>query len=226
MLAQEDSTVKQTSSDSTRFYRPKRAPKRKTFSISMTEYSVKASMARLSYYAQGHYTNSLYRLEDIFIQANGFPEEVKNRMFGLALAGGLAREIFKQTRKELSKRNIRYVYPNLYGINIYYPIASLNARFYFRTMTLSDRYYMLYLKNGQYSLFYRKTPRYSQKGLYYRLYKKLRFFVTYTQYQHTVYNGLGLVHYSKKLFLYAMLSQNPDFPQYTRMYLYVNMQFD
>ncbi|MBN1466220.1 hypothetical protein JXA02_10685 [candidate division KSB1 bacterium] len=227
VVVEEDSTKESVAlPDSLRFYRPATAPRPKALNLTMTEYMVKSNMARLSYYAQGRYINSIGALEDVFIQANQFPEDVKNRMFGLAIAGGVAQELFRQTRKQLSKKNIRFIYPNLYGVNISYPLRPLKAQFYFRTMTLTDRYYMLYLRGGRYSLFYREQPPYIQRGIYVRLHKGLRLFYTRTQSQYHSYNGLGISNYSKKLFLYAMFSQNPAFPQYNQLYLFVNILFD
>ena len=226
-VVEEDSTKESVAlPDSLRFYRPTTATKPKALNLTMTEYMVKSNLARLSYYANGRYMNSLGRLEDIFIQANQFPEDVKNRMFGLAIAGGVVQELFRQTRKQLSKRNIRFIYPNLYGVNVSYPLRPLNAQFYFRTMTLSDRYYMLYLQGGQYSIFYREQPPYIQRGIYVRLHKGLRLFYMRTQSQYSRYNGIGISNYAKKLFLYATFSQNPDFPQYNQLYLFVNILFD
>ncbi|MBN1478676.1 hypothetical protein EH223_17090 [candidate division KSB1 bacterium] len=224
--SEQDTTLEKSPKDSTRYYRPPAPEKRKSYQINMTEHMVKSNMARLSYYAQGQYMNSLQTLEEIFIQANQFPEEVKNKMFGLAIAGGVAQEVFKQTRKELYKRKIRFIYPSLYGVNITYPIRSLNAQFYFRAMSSADRLYMLHLNSGQYSFLYRDTPDVIQRGIYYKIYNNIRVFGMHTQYQYSAYHGLGVSQHTKRLFFYLLYSQSPDIAQSNRIYLYLNIRIN
>lgn len=222
-----DTTISEkTAADSTRYYRSPPPLKRKSIHINMTEHMVKSNMARLSYYAQGRHLNSLQTLEDIFIHTNQFPEEVKNRMFGLAIAGGVAREVFKQTRKLLYRNNIHFIYPNLYGLNLAYPIRPLKAQLYFRAMSLTDRLYMLHLKSGQYSLFYRDTPDVIQRGIYYKIFDNCHVFGTHTHYPYSAYHGLGLSHHTKKLFFYLLFSKSPDIAQSRQIYIYMNVLFD
>ena len=221
----EESISEESCSDSVRYYRPPKPPKQKSFNIYMTERMVKSNLARLSYYAEGRYLNPLFALEDIFIQANEFPEEIKYKMFGLAIAGGAAREVFKHTRKQLYKRKIRFIYPNLSGLHVTSPLPMTNARMHFRAMSLTDRYYRLNFY-GKLNIFYRERPRVTQRGLNYRLFKRVRLFAQRTQYKHTVYNGFGVSHSSKNFYLYAMFTQNPDRPINNRVYLYLNIHFD
>jgi hypothetical protein len=222
----EDASAEDASADSIRYYRPPKPPKQKSYNIHMTERMVKSNLARLSYYAEGSYLNPLFALEDIFIQANEFPEEIKNKMFGLAIAGGVAREAFKHTRKQLYNRNIRFIYPNLSGLNVTSSLPMMNARMHVRAMSLTDRYYRLILNRGKFYIFYRERPRVTQRGLNYRLFKRVRLFAQRTEYKHTVYNGFGLSHSTKKFYLYAMFTQNPDRPINNRVYLYLNIHFD
>ncbi len=221
-----DSLTVEESPDSTRIFRSPAPKKQKSYNIHMTEYMMKANLARLSHFAQGRYLNPLFTLDELFIQANEFPEEIKNKMFGLALAGGAAREAFNQTRKLLYKKNIRFIYPNLYGLNITHPVRPLQARLHFRAMSLHDRYYMLNLMNGSTYIYYRETPIVFQKGVNVKLYKRWRLFAQRAEYRTTAYNGFGLVHSTKKVFFYALFSQNVNHPEYSRAYLYVNILFD
>lgn len=227
--AEEDSSSKSSAamdSASARLFRPSRQKQMKSYNIHMTEYMMKANLARLSHYAQGQYLNPIYTLDELFIQANQFPEDVKNKMFGLALAGGAAREVFKHTRKQLAQRNIRFIYPNLYGLNVTQPVRPLDARFYVRFMSLEDRYYMLNLQEGRAYVYYRETPILYQRGINYQLYKRWRLFVQRAEYRTTAYNGFGISHSTKRVFLYAMYSQNTTQPEFSRAYLYINIHFD
>jgi hypothetical protein len=187
---------------------------------------MKSSLARLSHYAQGRYLNPMFTLDELFVQANDFPEDVKNKMFGLALAGSAAREAFKITRKHLYKRNIRFIYPNLYGLNLVHPVTPLNARLHFRAMSLHDRYYMLNLSSGLVYVYYRETPIVFQKGVNYKLHKRWRLFAQRVDYRTTAYNGFGISHSTKKFFFYAIYSQNINQPEYSRAFLYINILFD
>ena len=222
----EDTTQVQAPSDSARYYRPPKPEKPKSLDFNMSEYKVKSSLARLSYYAQGRYISRYYALENMFIEANRLPEDVKNKMFGLALAGGLAQEVFKETRKELKKRKIGFIYPTLYGLNVSYPVRSLDARLYFRTMSPADRYYGLSLYRGKVHLTYRQTDRYEQKAFYLRICKNVRLFGLNTQYARARNFGIGISNYSKKLFLYGIYLINPEAPQYNRATVYLNINFD
>ncbi len=218
--------VKEEGPDSIRLFRPPPPKKLKSYDIHMTEYMMKANLGRLSHYAQGSYLNPIYTLDELFIQANMFPESIKNKMFGLALLGGTAQEVFRHTRKFLFQQNIRFVYPNLYGLNLTHPVQPLNMRLHFRAMSLYDRYYMLNIKEGLLYLYYRETPIVYQRGINYKIYKRWRLFAQRAEYRTTAYNGFGLSHSTKKVFFYAVYSQNVDQPQYSRAYLYVNIHFD
>ncbi len=223
--AEEDS-IRTAPGDSARFYRPQKPKKQKSYDIRMTEYMVKSSLTRLSYYAQGRYLNSYRALDDMFLQINALPEEVKNKMFAYTLAGGLARQVFRQTRKQLCKRKLGFVYPSLYGLNFVAPLRPLKASLHFRTLTFKDRYYALSLRRGQLYLLYRQTPRYTQQACYVKVYKRLRLFGLRSNYQYTFYNGIGVSNYSKKLFLYFIFLQNPGRPKYNRITLFVNMDLN
>ena len=164
-------------------------------------------------------------LDEMFIQANQFPEDIKNKMFAFALAGGVAREIFKRTRKELVKRKLRYIYPSLYGMNFSYPIRSLKANFHFRTISLADQYYGLSLNRGKVHLTFRQAQGVQQKAAYFKVYKNVRLFGLRSDYAYTSYNGFGLSNYSKKIFIYFVFLQNPQQPAYNRATIIMNINF-
>ena len=212
--------------DSLRYYRTPKPKKPKTLNFYLTEYMVKSNLARLSYYAQGRYMNSYDALGEMFLQANQFPEETKNRMFVYALAGGVAREIFRETRKQLVKRKLGFVYPNLYGMNVTWPLPLFKAQAHFRTTTFKNQFYGLSMAHGRLYFIYRQTDVFQQKAAYLRLYRNVRLFGLRSDYQKTSYNGIGLSNYSRKLFLYFIFLQNPEQPQYNRATLFINVDLN
>lgn len=213
-------------SDSTKYYRPTKPEKQKSINIRMTEYMVKSNLARLSYYAQGRYLSSYSALDEMFLQANLFPESIKNRMFAYAVAGGVAREVFRQTRKQLAKRKLGFIYPNLYGVNLIYPLRSIKGHLHFRTMTLDDRYYGLSLARSKVYLMYRETAVFNQQACYLKVYQNIRLFALRSNYAKSSYNGIGLSHFSKKLFIYFIFLQNPQQSRYNRATLFVNLNLN
>lgn len=219
-------SVNALQADSTKYYRPAKPEKQKSINIRMTEYMVKANLARLSYYAQGRYLSSYAALDEMFLQANQFPERTKNRMFAYAVAGGVARNVFNQTRKQLTKRNFGFIYPSLYGVNLVYPIRSIKGRLHFRTMTLDDRYYGLSLARGRIYFNYRETAVFTQQACYVKIYQNVRLFGLRSNYTNSAYNGVGLSNYSKKLFIYFIFLQNPKKANFNRATLFVNLNLN
>mgnify|MGYP006296977581 CR=1 FL=1 len=200
----------------------------KSLNIDMPEYMVKRNLARLSYYAQGRYLNSYYALEELFFQANMFPEDVKNRMFALTLGGGVAREVFRVSRHYLGKYKLGFIYPNLNGLNISYPLRQfgLNASFYFRTQSLTDRYYGLRMLKNRVFLAFRESDRYTQNALYVRVAKPLQLFTTYTQYDRTSYTGLGFSYRTPNVLVYSTFLRHSHTPKYNRFTIFMNINFD
>ena len=219
-------SVNTSQADSTKYYRPAKPEKQKSINIRMTEYMVKANLARLSYYAQGRYLSSYAALDEMFLQANQFSESTKNRMFAFAVAGGVARTVFGQTRKLLCKRNLGFIYPSLYGVNLVYPIRSIKARLHFRTMTLDDRYYGLSLARGKIYFNYRETVSFTQQACYVKVYQNVRLFGLRSNYASSSYNGIGLSNYSKKIFIYFIFLQNPKRSKFNRATLFVNLNLN
>ncbi len=198
----------------------------KSLDIEMPEYMVKRNLARLSYYAQGRYMNSYYALEELFFQANMFPEEVKNRMFALTLAGGMAREVFRVSRRYLGKYKLGFIYPNLNGLNVSYPIRGLHASLYFRAQSLVDRYYGLRLLKNRVFLTFRESDRYTQNACYLRVAKPLQVFATYTQYERTSYTGLGFSYRTSDILVYSTFLKHSESPTYNRFSIFMNINFD
>jgi len=212
--------------DSTKYYRPAKRDKQKSINIRLTEHMVKSNLARLSYYARGRYISSYAALDEMFLQVNQFPESIKNKMFAYAIAGGVARQVFRQTRKQLTKRKLGFIYPNLYGVNLVYPLRSINARLHFRTMTLEDRYYGLSLAGSTVYFTYRETATYTQQACYLKIYQNLRLFALRSNYARTSYNGIGLSNYSKNIFIYFIFLQNPRRSRSNRATLFLNLNLN
>lgn len=213
--------------DSSRF-KLEPSQKAKPLNIAMPEYQVKRNLARLSFYAQGQYLNSYYALEELFFQANQFPEDVKNRMFALTLAGGVVREAFRVSRKYLHKYKLGFIYPNLNGLNVSYPLRQygLDASIFFRARSFVDRYYGLRLFQNRVFLTYRESDRYTQNACYIRVGKSMRVFTTYTQYDRVSYSGFGVSYHTPKVLLYSTFLKHSHSSRYNRFTLFMNINFD
>ncbi len=185
-------------------------------SLPGSEIILKRNLNRLSFMGHGRYLDNYSSLAQMFQDINMYPEESKNKIFLLAVGGGIAGEALKYSRRELSKRNMGFIFPNLSGLNMLYRLAKIRGNLLLR-FSNTDRIAILSAFNGRISAILHENNYAKQKNLAFQPLSGCQIFYLNTSYPNRCYHELGVAAYYKKIHLNFNFIKNFTFPERTRL---------
>ncbi|HPG38835.1 MAG TPA: hypothetical protein PLP19_13835 [bacterium] len=185
-------------------------------SLLINEIMLKRNLNRLSYMGHGRYLDSCESTAQLFYDINMYPEESKNKIFLLAIGGSIAGQALKYSRRELSKHNLGFIFPNLSGLNVMYRVEKLHSTIFMR-FSNTDKIVVFSAYNGRISVNLHENSYAQQKNLAVQPLPGCQLFYLNTSYPQQSYHEIGIAAYYKKFNLYFNYIKNFSFPERNRL---------
>ena len=191
-----------------------------------SERMMQFQLRKLVFLTSRRYPTEYLTTEQLFEEMNRLPEPVKKQVLSLAVAGGMAQQVLRISRKYLARYGVAFLRPTMDGLHIYSPLTSLRSHVRLSLLGPADFYLSTSFQNGLIHGGFRSTPYYFQKSLNLKVSNRLSLLGLETDYRQARYRSLGLAHYSKTISFYAVYQKNLYYPDHDRAYLSWSLTFD
>jgi hypothetical protein len=191
-----------------------------------SERMMQFQLRKLVFLTSRRYPDEYLTTEQLFEEMNRLPEPTKEQVLSLAVAGGMAQEVLRISRKYLARRGIAFFRPTMSGLHIYSPLTLLRSQLQLSLLGPADFYLSTSFQNGLIHGGFRSTPYYLQKSFNVRVSNRLSLLGLETDYPQARYRSFGLVHYSRNISFYAVYQKNLYYPDHDRAYLSWSLTFD